>query len=286
LRFLILGFALLACPQAALPQVQKPAEPSPLPADPDYRVGPGDILDIVVFGNEDLSRAATIETNGSISFPLLGEVKVAGLSIAEVKNKLTTLLAKDYLVNPQVEVKVREYQSQFVIVVGELNNPGRKPLRGKSRLIDVLVDCGGFTPRASGDVEITRSDGTFEGGKKSIRMRLGSATMTPEDEVNLAVLLRNGDIITASPKYYVTVEGEVNKPGRFVLEGELTVTGAISTAGGLSRFGSSDVKLRRVDPQTGKITIIDVDLKAVRKGKSPDPPLLPNDVVTVSRRLF
>jgi polysaccharide export outer membrane protein len=270
--------------QAAPAQGAPPA--SPVPVDPDYRVGPGDILEIAVFGNEDLSRSATIETSGTITFPLLGEVKVAGLSVAEVKNKLTTLLAKDYLVNPQVDVKVREYQSQFVIVVGELNNPGRKPLRGKTRLIDVLVDCGGFTPRASGDVEINRTDGTFEGGKKSIRMHLGSAAMTPQDEVNLAVLLRNGDIITASPKYYVTVEGEVNKPGRFVLEGELTVSGAISTAGGLTRFGSGDVKLRRVDPQTGKITILEVDLKAVRQGKKPDPALEPNDVVTVSRRLF
>jgi polysaccharide export outer membrane protein len=283
--------ALSFCPLVGASQLQQPALPekapaSPLPVDPDYRVGTGDVIDIAVFGNEDLSRSATIETNGTITFPLLGEVKVAGLSVAEVKNKLTTLLAKDYLVNPQVDVKVREFQSQFVIVVGELNNPGRKPLRGRTRLIDVLVDCGGFTPRASGDVEINRTDGTFEGGKKAIRMHLGSAAMTPQDEVDLAVILRNGDIITASPKYYVTVEGEVNKPGRFVLEGELTVSGAISTAGGLTRFGSGDVKLRRVDPQTGKITIVEVDLKAVRRGKAPDPALLPNDVVTVARRLF
>ncbi len=67
---------------------------------------------------------------------------MAGLTVAEVQRKITNLLAKDYLVNPQVEVKVREYQSQYVSVVGEVNSPGRKPLRGRTRLIDVLIEAG------------------------------------------------------------------------------------------------------------------------------------------------
>jgi protein involved in polysaccharide export with SLBB domain len=96
----------------------------------------------------------------------------------------------------------------------------------------------------------------------------------------------DGDFITASAKYYVTVEGEVAHPNRYPIEGELTVTGAISLAGGLSRFGSNDVKVRRVDPETGKTTILEVDLKAVRSGKATDPPLAANDVITVPRRKF
>jgi protein involved in polysaccharide export with SLBB domain len=82
------------------------------------------------------------------------------------------------------------------------------------------------------------------------------------------------------------VEGEVSRPGRYVLENDLTVSGAISTAGGLTRFGSSDVKVRRTDPQSGKVSIVEVDIKDVRNGKKPDVPLLPNDVVSVSRRVF
>ena len=84
----------------------------------------------------------------------------------------------------------------------------------------------------------------------------------------------------------MTVDGEVNRPGRYAIESDLTVTGAISLAGGFTRFGSGDVKVRRTDPQTGKVTIIEVDIKAVRNGKKPDVPLLPNDVVSVSRRVF
>jgi len=262
-----------------------PASPAPTPA-PEYRLGAGDVLEVTVFGNDDLSRTTTVQTSGAISLPLLGEVPVVGLTVAEAKQKLTSLLARDYLVNPQVDVKVKEYQSQFVTVLGEVNSPGRKGLRGRTRLIDVLVEAGGFTPRASGEVSITRGEGTFEGGGRLLRLRFGSASPSAIDQINMELLLRNGDIITALPKFYVTVEGEVTRPGRYVLDGDLTVTGAISTAGGLTRYGKNGIQVRRVDAQTGKTTIIEVDLKDVRKGKKPDLPLLPNDVVTVPRRIF
>jgi len=266
-----------------------PALPSPSPAaagvSADYRVGPGDVLDVAVLGNADLTRTATVQPTGSITFPLLNEVPVAGLTVSEIQRRLTALLIKDFLVDPHVEVKVKEFQSQFVIVLGEVNAPGRKVLRGGSRLVDVLVEAGGFTPRASGEIVITRNEGSFEGGSKSLRMRLGG-TFSAQDYVGLELALRNGDVITAPARQYVTVEGEVQRPGRYAIEGDLTVTGAISTAGGLTRFGSSDVKLRRVEAGTGKVTITKVDLKDVRKGKNPDPPVAPNDVITVPRRLF
>jgi polysaccharide export outer membrane protein len=285
----------LAVLSARLSDAQAPPLPStppapvaaPSAAPADYRIGAGDVLEITVFGNPDLSRSSTVQPGGTIHLPLLGEVPVVGLTPAEIQHKLTTLLERDYLVNPQVEVRVTEFQSQFAFVVGEVNTPGRKSLRGRTRLIDVIVEAGSFTPRASGEIVITRAEGTFENGEKTLRIRLdGGPAPTPQEEANLSVFLKNGDIITASPKTYVTVEGEINRPNRYVIDGELTVTGAVSLAGGLSRFGSSDVKVRRVDPQTGKTQIIQVDLKAVRKGKQPDLPLLPNDVVSVARRLF
>jgi polysaccharide export outer membrane protein len=280
---------------APTPNPVASASPAPTPtpaageaeaAASEYQVGPGDVLEITVFGNEDLSRIPTVQTDGSIALPLLGAVQVAGLTVGEVQRKVTSLLAKDYLVNPQVEVKVREYKSQFVSVLGEVNQPGRKPLRGPTRLIDALLDAGGFTQHASGEVLIARSEGSFESGRKTLTVRISSAKLTPQDEINLSLPLVNGDIITASPKYYVTVDGEVNHPGRYPVESDLTVTGAISLAGGLTRFGSDNTKLKRIDPATGKVTLLRVDLKDVRNGKQPDVPLQANDVITVSRRVF
>lgn len=286
LSLIMLGW--LAAASQALPAAAQAPSPGPLhsptAAAPEYRVGPGDVLEVTVFGNDDLSRAPTVQTDGAVSLPLLGEVEVGGLTVPEIQRKLTTLLARDYLVNPQVEVKVKDFQSQFVTVLGEVNTPGRKPLRGRTRLVDVLVEAGGFTPRASGEVVITRNEGTFDGGGSTLRLQLTGGSPVPQDRINLEIPLRHGDVVTASPKYYVTVEGEVVRPGRYVLEGELTVSGAISTAGGLSRFGSNDVKVRRVTG--GRTQILEVDLKAVRSGKRADLPLQPNDVISVSRRFF
>jgi len=267
---------------------QGPAPP-PQPAasaPPEYNVGAGDVLDIAVLGNDELTRTSTVQTSGAITLPLLGEVAVSGLTVPEIQRKLTTLLERDFLVNPQVEVRVREYQSQFVIVLGEVNAPGRKALRGRTRLIDLLVDAGGFKPTASGDITITRTEGTFEGGSDSLRLHIGGGAMSPLDRVNLEVTLRNGDLINVTPKQQVTIEGEVARPGRYTIEGDTSVTAAISQAGGLTRYGSDDVKIRRLDASSGRVQIIEIDLKAVRKGKKPDVVLQPNDVITVPRRRF
>jgi polysaccharide export outer membrane protein len=268
------------------PQTAPPGDPAAAPvSEGDYEVGAGDVLEINVFGNDDLSRIPTVQTNGAVSLPLLGEVQVSGLTIAEVKRKVTNLLAKDYLINPQVEVKVKEYQSQYVSVVGEVNNPGRKPIRGRMRLLDALIESGGFKQSSSGDVMITRTDGSFDDGKSAITVRI-SASATIQDQINLGLRLKNGDIISALSKSFVTVDGEVNRPGRYAIEADLTVTGAVSLAGGRTRFGSSGAKVRRIDPQTGKVSIIEVDIKKVQNGKKPDVTLLPNDVVSVARRVF
>jgi len=288
---LLLGALLQAAPapqEAPAPAAAEPQlvpAPTPEPSAGDYEVGPGDVLEIAVFGNDDLSRIPTVQTNGAITFPLLGEVQVAGLTVGEIRRKLTNLLAKDYLVNPQVEVKVKEYQSQYVSVVGEVNSPGRKPIRGRMRLVDALLESGGFKATASTEVLITRSDGDFGDGVRTISVRVSNQT-TAAALLNLELPLKNGDIITALPKSYVTVDGEVNRPGRYAIEYDLTVTGAISLAGGKTRFGSDGAKVRRTDPQTGKTTIIEVDLGDVRSGKKPDVRIEPNDVISVSRRIF
>lgn len=289
----VLAAATLQAPAPAAtpsPTSSPAAQAAPESTAPDpvaqYQVGPGDVLDVLVIGHPDLSRTPPVQPNGVVNLPLLGEVPVSGLTALEIQRKLTTLLERDYLVNPQVEVRVREYQSQFVIVLGEVNSPGRKPLRGSTRLIDMLITAGGLKPTASGEITIARTEGTFDGGRDTLQVELSTDGMTAQDRVNLELLLTNGDLITVAAKKHVTVEGEVAKPGRFPLESDLTVLSAVSAAGGLTRFASNDVKIRRVDPVTGKVEVLEVDLNDVRKGKKPDVVLQPNDVVTVPRRRF
>jgi hypothetical protein len=93
----------------------------------DYRVGPGDVLEIEVYDDPDLSGLVTVQHGGEISFPLLGDVGVNGLTAREVRETLTRLLAKDYLVDPQVAVRVKEHRSQWITLVGEVVRPGILP---------------------------------------------------------------------------------------------------------------------------------------------------------------
>ena len=271
-------------PALAVP-APAPAE-TPIPND-EYRVGAGDVLDIKVVGDDQFSReAAVVQTNGAVTIPVLGEVGVASLTVAEIKAKLSRMLDA-YLRRPQVDVKVREYQSQYVTVMGEVNSPGRKSLRGQTRLIDVLTDAGSLRPSASGEIVISRVDGTFSGGENTMRVHVGRSSPTAQDLISLQVPLRHLDLVTALPKYYVIVEGEVARPGRYVLEQDLTLTGLVSMAGGLTRWAKSDLKiLRKVENSPQTTQVIEVSFKDVRKGKKQDVPLLPNDVISVGRRLF
>ena len=118
--------------------------------------------------------------------------------------------------------------------------PRRSALRGTTRVIDILIECGGFRPGASGEIVVQRADGTFPGGEKSVRFRLGNTTgMSEKDRANAELLLKHGDVVTAGPKYFVTVDGEVMRPGRVVVESDLTLLGVIAESGGLGKYAWS-----------------------------------------------
>ena len=144
-----------------------------------YRVGPGDVLEVVVDGRPDLSRLPTVQTTGSVWLPRAGEVEVRGLSTSEIAARVTPLLAGEDLASPRVAVRVKEYQSQFVWVRGSVQRPGRKPLRSGTRLLDALLDAGGFQQGASGEVAVERAAGTFADGTRAARFHFEGQSPTP-----------------------------------------------------------------------------------------------------------
>ena len=109
----------------------------------DYRIGPKDVLKVIVFGHDDLTRTASVGADGRLSFPLIGDVPAAGLTPSELASRIQALLAKDYLVDPQVTIAVHEYRSQRVFVLGEAEKPGTYALTGQVSLVDVLSQAGG-----------------------------------------------------------------------------------------------------------------------------------------------
>jgi protein involved in polysaccharide export with SLBB domain len=262
---------------------QAPAGPAASATGPAaYRVGPGDVLEVNVPGRPDLSRLPTVQTTGAVFLPLLNEVAVEGLTMGEIRGRLTKLLAERDVIVQALDVRVREYQSHFVWVRGEVNRPGRKPLRAGSRLVDALVEAGGFSGRASGEVTLERQEGTFPDGSRTRRFRFRPGSPTQEDQLDLELPLHHRDVVTASLQRYVTVGGAVARPGRYALDNGMTVSRVISTAGG-SR-GGRKVTVQRQDPTTGITQSLEVDLKAVESGKEPDMELLPDDAVSVKGR--
>jgi protein involved in polysaccharide export with SLBB domain len=198
----ILFGVVLAGPPTGV-QVQTQRQTTPLtPPEAAYIVGAGDVLEVSVLDQPDASRSTAVQHNGRFTMPLLGDVEVAGKTVSEIQRLITELLSKDFLVNPHVEVRVREFGSQFVLVLGEVANPGRRPLRTNPRLVDVLIEAGGFRTTASGEIFIQRTGGgTFANGEKTMRFRLNnSAGMTDADRLNFELVLKNGDVVTAVSK--------------------------------------------------------------------------------------
>jgi polysaccharide biosynthesis/export protein len=245
----------------------------------EYRVGGGDVLEVAVFGNDDLTRTVAVRPDGAIAFPLVGDVPAAGATVPELRGRLVTALAR-FLLNPQVELQVREYNSHFVTLFGEVAQPGRRPLRGCTRVIDALLQAGGFKDAASGEIVVS-----FEEEREPLRARVERGVFTPAARKVLETVLHGGEIVTVLPRAYVTVQGEVARPNRYAIEGRLTVTGAVTVAGGLTRSAASKAKVVRVSP-AGERQVLEADLKAIREGRADDFALQPEDIVTVPRRFF
>ena len=253
-------------------------------AQEPYRVGPGDVLEVIVASRSDLSRLPTVQTTGGVFLPRAGYVAVAGLTTDEAAQRIGPLLIGDDLLSPDVSVRVKEYKSQFVWVYGEVLYPGRKPLRGGTRVIDALLDAGGFTTRASGHVSVERQKGAFPDGRSSIAIRFGGGDPTPEEINDLGLYLAPGDVLLAGIQNWVVVGGEIVRPGRYPLENGLTLAHVIEQAGGRATFGSDRVTVTRVDPGSGGTRDIEANLKDIRSGNAEDLVLTPGDRVLVQTR--
>ena len=125
-----------------------------LPAD--YEIGPGDVLKVVVLGQAEMTGNFAVDTEGMVSFPILGKIKASANTTLEIERKITILLADGILKRPQVTVTVAEYGSQKVFVTGEVQRPGQYPLKSDRTLLALLGDVGGLGPNVGHEVIVVR----------------------------------------------------------------------------------------------------------------------------------
>jgi len=203
-----------------------------------YVIGAEDVLDIKVWGHDDLSRTVSVSADGFFSFPLIGRVRAAGLTVRQLETQVAKLLDKDYIVNPQVTVSVSEYKSKKVFILGEITKPGAYYLSKTDTLLEIISEAGGVTANAGREIMIVRPTPDI-----SVQQPTGLDSKSSEIiKVDLQALLsgnvgENIDVQTNDtiyvPKTSVfSVFGEVGKPGSYPLEKELTVLEALSLAGG------------------------------------------------------
>jgi polysaccharide biosynthesis/export protein len=262
--------ALLSLSQAQA-QTTPPASPV---AAAQYRLSLGDTVRITVFQNADLSLETRITEGGSISYPLLGTVSLAGLTVTEAEQKLARGLRDgNFVKQPQVSINVVTVRGNQVSVLGLVGRPGRYPLEtAEVRLTDLLATAGGVVT-GGGDLIVVV--GSRKG--QPFRAEVDLPTVFAPNRRTSDVMLENGDVIWVerAPTFYLY--GEVQRPGALRLERNMTVMQALASAGGLSQRGTlrglrvsrkdADGRMREIEPQLNDL-------------------LRPDDVVFVRESVF
>jgi polysaccharide export outer membrane protein len=236
----------------------------------DYRLGAGDLLKIVVFDHDELSLDARISQTGNITFPLVGQVPVAGLSTRDTELLLARhLIDGGFVSQPQVSVLVSEYQSQKVSVMGQVTKAGQYALDASKKVIDVLAMAGGvLNDTAAEDAILVRADGS--------RVDIDLQKLFDGDPtMNLGV--RDGDTVFVrhAPQFYIY--GQVQHPGEYRLARNTTISQAISVGGGLTPRGTQRgaiVKRLDAEGKERKYSVRDEDV------------LQPNDVLLIKASWF
>lgn len=280
---------LLACTMALSACVQLPARkaavrattpPAPeaeraeAPPAPEYPLGAGDVVKITVYNNPDLTTEAEISQNGSISFPLVGEVRIGGLSRSAAEKAIAESLGKGgFVPNAHVNMLVLQYRSQQVSVIGEVNKPGKYPINQMVTLTDLIALAGGISPKGGNLVQIIKKDGNGRTAQYEVDFKSVLSGGNPEKNVRID----SEDIIYVPPAPVFYIYGEVRQPGAYPLTADMTVRQALSLGGGLTVRGSErGIQIDRKGPN-GQVS--------TRRARLTDR-VRPDDVVQVPEGWF
>ncbi len=265
----------------------------------DYKVGPEDLLVVEIYGQEKLNREIRVNGQGEIAMPMVGVVKVGGLSPQQIEKRLMELYDARFLVNPQLTVGVKEYRHQRVAVTGAVDKPGSYEIIGPRTLLEVLSLAGGFSsaPKsAAGDTinvirqqsapDLARTGKGVAGAQpfapKTETVVIDLRRLVSGQEPRLNIPVHNGDVIHVPFAGTAYVLGGVKKPGNIPVKENLTISQAVAMAGGVDPLlGTNSITVMRFDDQ-GKPVSINTSLSSIIARKDADLPLKDSDVVVVN----
>lgn len=240
----------------------------------EYALGAGDSVKITVYNNADLTTEARITEDGSIPFPLLGRVKLGGLTKADAEQSISkALVDRGYLRQAEVNLTVTDYRSQQVSILGEVHKPGKYPISAATSVTDILAQAGGVTDKGSSSIRLVQH--SPDGSARERDIDLKQLVAANGRGVDLAV--RNGDVIFVDSQPMFYIYGEVQKPGAYPLQREMTVRQAIATGGGLTLKGTErGLRVNRRN-KSGAIESHKIKLNE---------PLMAGDVIQVKESMF
>ncbi|MEA1989581.1 MAG: SLBB domain-containing protein [Pseudomonadota bacterium] len=239
----------------------------------------GDVLRISVYGNPDLTTEAKVSEAGSVNFPLIGEVRVSGLSAPDTEQRIgQRLIADGFLRQAQVNVIVLQSSSQQVSVLGQVAKPGKYSIEtGAKTLFDFVAISGGVSAKGSDVITIIRME---ENPPKRISVNINKLFLDSNAaQINSANMeMQAGDIIYVPEAPVVYVYGEANRPGVYRFKPGMTVAQAISAGGGISARGTENgLQIKRRNEKNGVVDEIDVTISTI---------IYADDVVTIQESLF
>ncbi|MEI6299856.1 MAG: polysaccharide export protein EpsE [Betaproteobacteria bacterium] len=233
------------------------AAPTPTKTDTIELLGPGDSVRINVFQNPDLNLEARISAKGSVSIPLIGEVVLQGLTPSAAEARIAQRLKEGGFVNnPQVNVNLVQLRSRQVSVLGLVSRPGKYPMDDYgSKLVDVIALAGGVVPNAADNVTLVT---TRNGKTEKLEIDLPAMFRTGAFEQNIEIV--SGDIlfVQRAPQFYIY--GEVQRPGAYRIEPNMTVIQALALAGGVTLRGTQKGLMINRHVQPGKVETIEARL--------------------------
>jgi polysaccharide export outer membrane protein len=245
-------------------------------AQTSYVLGPQDVINVTVLGEEDLSRKYTIEQDGTFTFPLIGRVTARGLTLRELENEIKQkLVAGEFYRNPEVSVAIDAYQSQRITVVGKVNSPGEYPLTGDMTLLSALARAGFVTPDAGREALVVRKVRPGSTAENEV-VRVDLVKLQAGD-MSLNLILRDGDTINVPKAQMAFVNGQVKSPGAYPVENGMTVLQFLSLAGGLTDRGS--------DKRINILRVVSGKQKEIKGVKLTDL-VEPGDTITVGSRIW
>lgn len=268
----------------ALAGLAADASAQELPAG-DYTLGPKDLLEIRVFEIPELNLDRRVSDSGAIDLPMLGSIPVAGMTAAEVKARLETMLTAKYVNRANVSVVVKEFANKPVSIVGAVQRPGSLNISGRWSLLQAISAAGGLTESAGRKIYILRH---AENGLSDV-LEVSTEDLFRASSSQWNIPLVPGDVVNIQSRRTIRVFclGEVKEAGALEFDGDdrISLLSAIAKAGGLTDRASNKIRVKRRGAD-GKDKQMVVDFRRVVAGKDPDLTLKADDVVIVKESFF